>query len=152
MNLYKLSILEIKLRREMLVMAGQWDHPQDKDDDSGGGADDDDDGGAGRGARCSSNSPRHCFFLVERPCCLRERGSEGLDLNSSPATYRGFPRGSDGKESACDAGVLGLIPRSGRVPEKGMATHSSILAWRIPGQRSLLGYSPWDCNEVDTTE
>ena len=27
--------------------------------------------------------------------------------------------------------------------EKGMATHSSILAWRIHGQRSLAGYSPW---------
>ena len=27
--------------------------------------------------------------------------------------------------------------------EKGMATHSSILAWRIHGQRSLEGYSPW---------
>ena len=26
--------------------------------------------------------------------------------------------------------------------EKGMATHSSILAWRIPLQRSLAGYSP----------
>ena len=26
--------------------------------------------------------------------------------------------------------------------EKGMATHSSVLAWRIHGQRSLLGYSP----------
>ena len=26
--------------------------------------------------------------------------------------------------------------------EEGMATHSSILAWRIPGQRSLVGYSP----------
>ena len=26
--------------------------------------------------------------------------------------------------------------------EEGMATHSSILAWRIHGQRSLLGYSP----------
>ena len=26
--------------------------------------------------------------------------------------------------------------------EKGMATHSSILAWRIPWQRSLGGYSP----------
>ena len=26
--------------------------------------------------------------------------------------------------------------------EKGMATHSSILAWRIP-QRSLVGYDPW---------
>ena len=36
--------------------------------------------------------------------------------------------------------------------EKGMATHSSILAWRIPGQRSLVGYSPWGCKESDTTE
>ena len=26
--------------------------------------------------------------------------------------------------------------------EEGMATHSSILAWRIHGQRSLAGYSP----------
>ena len=29
--------------------------------------------------------------------------------------------------------------------EEGMATHSSILAWEIPGQRSLAGYSPWGC-------
>ena len=35
--------------------------------------------------------------------------------------------------------------------EKGMATHSSILAWRIP-QRSLVGYSPWGCKELDMTE
>ena len=27
--------------------------------------------------------------------------------------------------------------------EKGMATHSSILAWKIPWVRSLVGYSPW---------
>ena len=26
--------------------------------------------------------------------------------------------------------------------EKSMATHSSILAWRIPGQGSLVGYGP----------
>jgi len=25
------------------------------------------------------------------------------------------------------------------------ATHSSVLAWEIHGQRSLMGYSPWDC-------
>ena len=36
--------------------------------------------------------------------------------------------------------------------EKGMATHSSVLAWRILGQRSLLGYRPWDRKELDTTE
>ena len=28
--------------------------------------------------------------------------------------------------------------------EKEMATHSSILAWKAQGQRSLKGYSPWD--------
>ena len=36
--------------------------------------------------------------------------------------------------------------------EKEMATHSSILAWRIHGQRSLVGYSPWGRKESDTTE
>ena len=33
-----------------------------------------------------------------------------------------------------------------------MATHSSILAWRIYGQRSLVGYSPWGGRESDSTE
>ena len=36
--------------------------------------------------------------------------------------------------------------------EKETATHSSILAWRIHGQRSLAGYSPWSCKESDTTQ
>ena len=54
----------------------------------------------------------------------------------------GFPGGSDGKESACDAGDPGSIPGSGRSPGGGMATHSSVLAWRIPMKREA-GYSPW---------
>ena len=33
-----------------------------------------------------------------------------------------------------------------------MATHCSILAWKIPWQRSLAGYSPWDHKELDTPE
>ena len=45
----------------------------------------------------------------------------------------GFPGGSDSKESAYNAGDTGSIPGSGRSPgEKGMATQSRILAWRIP--------------------
>jgi len=47
-------------------------------------------------------------------------------------TPRGIPGGSDGKESACNAGELGSIPESGRSPEKGTATYSIILSWRIP--------------------
>ena len=40
----------------------------------------------------------------------------------------GFPSGSRGKESACNAGN----PGAGRSLEQGMATHSSRLAWEIP--------------------
>ena len=36
--------------------------------------------------------------------------------------------------------------------EKGMATHSSILAWRIPWTEETGGYSPWGGKELDTTE
>ena len=43
-----------------------------------------------------------------------------------------IPGGSDGKESTCSAGDLGLIPGLGSPLEEGMATHSSILVWRIP--------------------
>ena len=54
----------------------------------------------------------------------------------------GFPGGSDGKTSACNAGDPGSIPGSGRSLGEGnplsqldagkKATHSSVLVWRIP--------------------
>ena len=43
----------------------------------------------------------------------------------------GFPIGSDGKESACNAGDLDSTPGLRRSPEKEMATHSNIFAWGI---------------------
>ena len=46
--------------------------------------------------------------------------------------FQDFPGGSDGKQSACNAGDPGLIPGQEDALEKGMATHSNILAWRIP--------------------
>ena len=53
------------------------------------------------------------------------------DIQMTPG---GFSDGSDGKEFACNVGDPSLIPGSGRSDplEKGMATHSSILSWRIP--------------------
>ena len=36
--------------------------------------------------------------------------------------------------------------------EKEMAIHSSTRAWKIHGQRSLIGYSPWGRKESDMTE
>ena len=36
--------------------------------------------------------------------------------------------------------------------KKGVATHSSILAWRIPWAKKLVGCSPWGRKQSDTTE
>jgi len=46
--------------------------------------------------------------------------------------FLGFPGHSAGKESACNAGDLSSILGWEDLLEKGKATHSSILAWRIP--------------------
>ena len=43
-----------------------------------------------------------------------------------------FLVGSDSKESACNEDTWVLSLGQEDPPEKGMATHSSILAWRIP--------------------
>ena len=39
-----------------------------------------------------------------------------MKFNYNVNTYMGFPGGSDGKESACNAGDLGSIPGLGRSP------------------------------------
>ena len=70
------------------------------------------------------------------------------------------PDGSDGKESACDAGDPGWarrakwlrLPESGRSPGGVTAIHSSILARGIHGQRSLVGCSPSGSKQLGTTE
>ena len=52
----------------------------------------------------------------------------------------GFPGGSAGKESTCNVGDLVQTLGWEDPLEKGKATHSSILVWRIPGtiQRQTL--------------
>ena len=44
----------------------------------------------------------------------------------------GFPGGSDGKESACNVGDLGLVPGSGRSPRGGHDSPLQYSFWRIP--------------------
>ena len=60
---------------------------------------------------------------------------------------RGFPAGSDGKESGCNS-----TPGSGRSPGGG---HGNPLQYfcleNSHGQRSLAGYNPWGCKQSDTT-
>ena len=61
------------------------------------------------------------------------------------SVFLGFPGGSDGKESACNAGDLGLIPGLGRSPGGGHGKPLQYSCLENPhGQRSLVGYSPWD--------
>ena len=55
-------------------------------------------------------------------------------------SWIGFPGGSDGKASACNAGDLGSILGSGRSPEDPPPV---LLPGKSHGQRSLVGYSPW---------
>ena len=61
-------------------------------------------------------------FWVGKICWRRDRLPTPVCL--------GFPCGSAGKEFACNAGDVGLIPGLGRSP--GEAIHSNILAWRLP--------------------
>ena len=58
----------------------------------------------------------------------------------------GFPGGSDGKESTCNAGNLGSIPGLGRSPGKGKSYPLKVFwAWRIP-------WAIWGRKESDMTE
>ena len=66
---------------------------------------------------------------------------------------RGFPGGSDGKESACNVGDPGLIPGSGRFPWRRKWHPTPVfLPGESHGQRSLEIYSPWSHKELDMTE
>ena len=67
--------------------------------------------------------------------------------------YMGFPGGSDGKESACNAGDLGLIPGLGRSPGEGHGNplqYSFLENPHVHGR--LVGYSLWGCKELDMIE
>ena len=59
---------------------------------------------------------------------------------------------SNSKESACNVGDLGFIPGSGRSLETGMATHSTILAWRIPRTEKPGGLQSMGSQESDVIE
>ena len=68
--------------------------------------------------------------------------------------FGGFPGGSDSKESACDAGDVGLIPGDPQEDplEKEMATHSSMLASRIPWTEEpggLQSMGPQSCTRLN---
>ena len=64
-----------------------------------------------------------------------------------------FPGGSDGEESTCKVGDLGLIPGLGRSPGGGHSNPLQYSCLENPhGQRNLVGYNPRDRKESDVTE
>ena len=79
------------------------------------------------------------------------------------SSFQSFPGSSDSEESTCKAGrprhAGDSVMQETRVQSLGgkdplkeeIASHSSILAWRIP-RTEESDYSPWGCKELNTTE
>ena len=66
---------------------------------------------------------------------IRDTGSipgSGRSPGGGHGNLSSFPGGSHGKESTCNVADLGLTLGWEDPLEKGMATHSIILAWEIP--------------------
>ena len=84
--------------------------------------------------QCFKSLAEKCTRLGGRPdhlpVCGYWRRNDRYSLGSFILTC--FPGGSDSKESACHAGDPGLIPGQEDPLEKEMATHSRILAGKIP--------------------
>ena len=78
--------------------------------------------------------------LLSSFCCCIE----------SPVYLSGFPGGSDGNESACNAGDPGSIPRSRRSLGEWNGNPLQCSCRRVPGTEEPVGYSPWV--HTDTTE
>ena len=67
--------------------------------------------------------------------------------------FKGFPGGSAGKESACNAGHLVRNPLVRKIPWRREEQPTPVfLPGKSHGQRSLAEYSPGGYMETDTTE
>ena len=105
-----------------------------------------------------NGNPLHCSCLespgMGEPGGLPSMGSHrvGHDWSDLAAVvYMGFPGGSDGKESACRFRRPKFNSWVGKIPlEEGMATPSSILAWRIPWTEEPGGLQSMGSQRVST--
>ena len=91
----------------------------------------------------STFSPFICHDVMGPDAMIFVFGMLNFKLAFSLSSFI-LPGGSDDKESACNAGDPGSIPRLGRSPggEHGNSLHCSCLE-KSQGQRSLEDYSPW---------
>ena len=72
-------------------------------------------------------------------------------FTSTLLPFMGFPDGSEGSESACNARDPGSIPGSGRSPGKGNSSIPLQYSCLENFLWSLEGYNPWGCKLSDTT-
>ena len=70
------------------------------------------------------------------------------------SSSEGFPGSSDSKETACNSGDLARYnPWVRKIPwRREWQLTLVFLPGKSPGQRSLVGYSPWGHKELDRTE
>ena len=105
----------------------------------------------------AANEIKRCLLLGRKAVTNLDSVLQSRDV-TLPTKIRivktmGFPGGSDGKESACNAAGLGSIPGLGRSPGGGYGNplqYSCLTSSH--GQRSLAGYSPWGHKEFDMAE
>ena len=91
-----------------------------------------------------SSAGRESALQCRRPCFNSWVGKFPWRRDRRPTPgFLGFPGGSNGTESICNAGDLGSVPRLGRSPGGGHGNplQNSCLE-NLHGQRSLAGYSP----------
>ena len=74
--------------------------------------------------------------------CVHAQSYLNLRPHGLQPARLGFPGSSAVKNPSASAGDAGLIPGSGRCPEKEMTTHSSILAWEISLTEEPRGLQP----------
>ena len=88
------------------------------------------------------------FFILQK----RKQNSKVFGDLSEATSLMGFPGGSVGKESPCNAGDVGLIPGSGKSAGEGKgflgfpggsAGKDSACNAEDPGSIPGLGRSPW---------
>ena len=104
---------------------------------------------------CPPPRPNECYSTSERDFCLEPVPLENFlhNMEGVAPVLWGFPGGSDGRESACDAGYLGSIPGLGKSPGVGHGNPLQYSCLENPyGQRSLMGSAPWGDKDSDTTE
>ena len=75
------------------------------------------------------------------------------DIKCAPTCAKGASQVAQWKEPACQRRRHGIDPWVGKIPWRGNWQPTLVLVpGKIHEQRSLVGYNPWGCKELDMTE